>query len=93
MDETTFREKLAVNAQQVSGSLSGTNSSVPTDAFRYRRGRLENLLGKDLSISWDKRLKDLQLASQSKELTASFNDVYSLKTRCLIGLTRSLAKP
>lgn len=71
------------------GSLSETNSSVPIDAFRCHRGRLENLLGKDLSISWDKRLKDLQLASQSKELTASFNDRYSLKTRCLIGCNGS----
>lgn len=86
MDEKTFREKLAVNAQQGgTGSLSGTNSPAPADAFRCHRGRLEALLGKDLSISWDKRLKDLQLASQSKELTASFDDGYSLKTRCLIG--------
>lgn len=86
MDETTFREKLAVNAQQGgNGSLSGSNCSAPTDAFRCHRGRLEALLGKDLSISWDKRLKDLQLASQSKELTASFDDGCSLKTSCLVG--------
>lgn len=85
MDKTTFREKLVVNAQQGgSSSLSGTNSSAP-DAFRCHRGRLEALLSKDLSICWDKRLKDIQLASQSKELTASFDDGYSLKTRCLIG--------
>ena len=63
----------------------GRTILYPTDAFRCHPGRLENLLGKDLSISWDKRLNDLQLASQSKELTASFNDGYSLKTRCLIG--------
>lgn len=85
MNETTFREKLAVNAQQGSGSLSGTNSSAPTDAFRCHRGRLQDLLGKDLSISWDKRLKDLQLAPQSKEISASFDGGYSLKARCLIG--------
>ena len=86
MDEKTFREKLAVNAQQGGGgSLSGTNSSAPADAFRCHRGRLEALLGKDLSISWDKRLKDVQLAAQSEELTASFDDGYSLKTGCLIG--------
>lgn len=86
MDETTFQERLAVNAQQGGrGSLSGTNSSAPTDVFRCHRGRLEALLGKDLSISWDKRLKDIQLASQSKDLTAFFDDGYSLRTRCLIG--------
>lgn len=85
MNETTFREKLAVNAQQGSDSLFGTNSSAATDVFRCHRGRLQNLIGKDLSISWDKSLKNLQLASQSKELTASFNDGYSLKARCLIG--------
>ena len=36
-------------------------------------------------FSWDKRLKDVQLAAQSEELTASFDDGYSLKTGCLIG--------
>lgn len=86
LDEATFQEKLAVNAQQGGrGSLSGTNSSAPTGTFRCHRGRLEALLGKDLSISWDKSLKGLQLASESKELTAFFDDGYSLKTRCLIG--------
>lgn len=58
---------------------------IPADAFRCHRGRLEALLGKGLSISWDKRLNDLQLASQSQKLTASFDDGYSLKTDCLIG--------
>ena len=52
----------------------GTHGSAPTDAFRCHRGRLEALLGKDLSVNWDKRLDDLQLASQSKELTAPFDD-------------------
>lgn len=85
MNETTFQEKCAVNAQQGSGSLSGPKSSAPTDAFRCHRGRLQNLLGKDLSISWNKSLKNLQLTSQSKELTASFNGGYNLKARCLIG--------
>lgn len=86
MDETTFQEKSAVNALQGgSDSLSGTNSSALNDAFRCHRGRLEALLGKDLSISWGKRLRNIQLASQSKELTASFDDGYSLKTKCLIG--------
>lgn len=86
MDQTTFQEKLAVDAQQGGrGSLSGTKGSKPTDAFRCHRGRLEALLGKDLSISWDKRLKDIQLASQCKELTAFFDDGNSLKTSCLIG--------
>lgn len=85
MNETTFREKLAVNVQQGSGSLSGTNSSAPTEAFRCHRGRLQNLLGQDLSISWDKSLEDLQLDSQPTELNASFNGGYSLKARCVIG--------
>lgn len=86
MDEKTFREKVAVNAPQGgSGSLSGSNSFAPTDSFRCHRGRLEALLGKDLSISWDKRLNDLQLTSQPEKLTASFDDGSSLKTSCLIG--------
>lgn len=86
MDEASFRDKLAVNAQQGgSGSLSGMKGSAPTDAFRCHRGRLEALLSKDLSINWDKKLKDLQPASQSKELTASFDDGDSVTTRCLIG--------
>lgn len=34
MDETMFRDKLAVNTQQVgSGSVLGANTSVPTDTF------------------------------------------------------------
>lgn len=101
MDEKTFWETLAVNSQQGgSGSLSGSNNSAPTDAFHCHRGRLEALLGKDLSISWDKNLKDLQLASPSKELTVYFDDRSSLKTRCLIGCDgphsatrRSLSSP
>lgn len=95
MDETTFREKLAVNAQQGgNGSFSGPNSSAPTDSFRCHRGRLEALLAKDLSISWAKSLTGLQLAFQSKELTASFDDGYRLKTRCLVGCdgTHSMAR-
>lgn len=86
MDEKTFREKVAVNAHQDgTGSHSGTNSSVPADAFRCHRGRLEALLGKDLSIEWDKRLKDVQLNSAAQDLVASFDDGYNLKTECLIG--------
>ena len=86
MDETTFREKLAVNTQQGdSESLVGTKSPTPADAFRCHRGRLEALLGKDLSIRWNKRLKGLQLDSQSKKLTAFFDDGYILKTIRLIG--------
>ena len=86
IDETAFREKLAIILPQGDrGSLSRTNNSLPTDAFRCHRGRLEALLGKDLSISWGKRLKDLQLISQFKELTATFDDGYTLKTKCLIG--------
>lgn len=86
MDETTFREKLAVNAQMSgSGSISGKNSSAPADAFRCHRGRLEALLRKDLLINWDKTLTDVHHDFQSKELTASFDDGSSLKARCLIG--------
>lgn len=86
IDETTFREKLSVNGQQSgNGSLSGTSISAPTDAFRCHRGRLEALLNKDLSIKWNKRLKDVQLSSQSKGITASFDDGYKLKTKCLVG--------
>lgn len=86
MDETTFREKLAVNTQQSgSGSLLGTNGSVPADAFRCHRGRLEALLGKDLPITWDRKLKDVQLASQSDELTMVFEDGTVLNARSLIG--------
>lgn len=86
MDEKSFREKVAVDAQRDgSSSLSRMNSSAPADAFRCHRGRLEALLGKDLSISWNKRLKNLQLNSQAQEHTASFDGEYTLKTRCLIG--------
>lgn len=99
MDETTFREKLMINAQKGdSGSLPGTHSSAPIDAFRCHRGRLEALLGKDLSISWDKRLNDLQLASQSQELTASFDDgpkpeFYNEAASCSITLPLMASDP
>ncbi|MCJ1443341.1 MAG: hypothetical protein MMC23_003839 [Stictis urceolatum] len=85
MDETTFREKLAVNSQQGgTGSLGGSDPSQ-ADTFRCHRGRLEALLGNGLSINWDKRLKEVQLPVQSKELTALFDDGSSLRPVCLIG--------
>ena len=86
MDEKTFREKLEVNAQEGhSDSRPRTSDSASTNAFRCHRGRLEDLLSKDLPIIWKKELKSVQLASQSREITAFYDDGTSLKTRCLIG--------
>lgn len=80
MDESSFRESVAVNAQQ-----GGTGSLPGSDAFRCHRGRLEALLGRSLSINWDKRLKEINVSPGSRGVTAVFEDGYQHTTTCLIG--------
>ncbi|KAH8199003.1 hypothetical protein TruAng_006832 [Truncatella angustata] len=80
MDESSFRESVAVNAQQ-----GGTGSWPGSDTFRCHRGRLEALLSRYLSINWDKRLKEINMSPGSRGVTAVFEDGYQHKTTCLIG--------
>ena len=86
MDETTFREKLAVNAHQGgNGSLSTTNISHQLGAFRCHRGQLEDLLSNGLPIYWGKMLTDIKLKSRAEGLIGLFDDGSCVETTCLIG--------
>lgn len=89
MDESTFRERLAVDSQNGGlGNLSSTSISSQSshqDFFRCHRGRLEALLGKDQIIHRDKLLKDIKISAQSPSLSARFEDGSSLESPYIIG--------
>ncbi|KAI9661723.1 MAG: hypothetical protein M1821_008961 [Bathelium mastoideum] len=82
MNERTFCNEVAVNAQQ---GDRGNKAFPLADTFRCHRGRLEALLRARLFIKWGKRLKTIQFEEQAREITASFDDERSLKTKCLVG--------
>ena len=86
MDETTFRVRTAVDSQQGgAGSCPRASPFSSEDSFRCHRGRLEDILRRELMISWDKRLKKIQFAPGPKEITTTFEDGDQRTTECLIG--------
>ncbi|ETS77796.1 hypothetical protein PFICI_09858 [Pestalotiopsis fici W106-1] len=80
MDESSFRRTLAVNAHE-----GGLGSLSTSDGFRCHRGRLEALLGRSLSIQWDKKLKEINMVPASRDLNVVFEDGHQHKTTCLVG--------
>ena len=90
LDENTFREKVAVDAQQSGkGHLSSihltTNSSYGDFSFRCHRGNLELLLRQEQDIQWNHTLKGIELSSQSRSVTASFHEGERVNSQYLVG--------
>lgn len=80
INKKTFRKKITMNVHKNDiDNHSNTNSSVFVDVFCCHRDRLEILFDKNLSISWNKKLKNVQLNFATKNFIAFFNDKYNLK--------------
>ena len=88
MDESTFREKLAINANRGgNGSVSG-NTMIPdidtsSGTFRCHRGRLEGLLREGQDIRWDHTIKDIETSAQKISINIAGEE--SIETKLLIG--------
>ncbi|MCJ1242082.1 hypothetical protein MMC14_010089 [Varicellaria rhodocarpa] len=81
IDDSTFREKLAVDAlHSGQGNLSPLSSS---DSFRCHRGRLELLLREGQTVKWDSSLKDVEIAPYTA--TATFQSGEQIESQCLVG--------
>ena len=88
IDDSTFREKLAVDTYHGGrGTLSAPQFSPHSqgDSFRCHRGRLELFLREGQSIQWDALLKDVEFAPQSPIVTAVFQSGEQVESPCVVG--------
>ncbi|KAL9106332.1 MAG: hypothetical protein Q9187_008570 [Circinaria calcarea] len=90
LDENTFHEKVAVDAQQGGeGHLSSTHlvthSSYEDSSIRCHRGKLELLLREGQDIQWDHTLKEFETFPQSRGVTASFQNGTRIDSHYLVG--------
>lgn len=84
MDESTFRDQLAVDAGlNFNGNLSV--GSLPSSSFRCHRGRLEQLLRGSQEINWALTLKDVEISPQSQTISAVFENGKRVETQYLVG--------
>ena len=101
IDEMTFRQKLAVDANRGGAGKVHKRSLVPQGelaegAFRCHRGRLEMLLREGQDIRWDHKVQDVELCESGIQMLLAGED--RMETQVLIGtdgvhsqLRRSLA--
>ena len=81
IDDSTFREKLAVDAlHNGRGNLSPLSSG---DSFRCHRGGLELLLREDQTIKWDSSLKNVEITPYAA--TTTFKNGEQIESPCLVG--------
>ena len=88
LEDSTFREKLAIDAfPNGYGSLPPPPSSLhrPDDSFRCHRAKLELLLRESLDIRWSSPLQNISLAPQFPDVTAIFGSGERIERACLIG--------
>ena len=84
MDESTFRDQLAVDAAH-NGNGNLSVGSLSSSSFRCHRGRLEQLLRESQEINWALTLKDLEISPQSQKITAVFENGKRVETQYLVG--------
>ena len=88
MDESTFREKLAVDAHRGGNGAMSDNtmaSGIDTNSgtFRCHRGRLEGLLREGQDIRWEHTIKDVETSAQ--KISVDILREESIEARLLIG--------
>ena len=101
IDDSTFREKLAVDTSLTyRGQQSLVDASLTyrghqsldqfsrhrqDPSFRCHRGRLEHLLREGQDIKWRSQLMDVKVAPQSPKVTAVFQRGERAESPCLVG--------
>lgn len=87
MDESSFREKLAVDKDQgEKGNMPGNGrlpgADISSGTFRCHRGRLEMLLREGQDIRWEHTLQSLETSPGG--ITIRFQDGSSLESKTLV---------
>lgn len=88
MEESVFREQLAVDVQQdgiANISSVRIRPEISNDSFRCHRGRLERLLQKEQSIKYKHTLQNLEIHPQSQKIIAVFQNGERIESQYLIG--------
>ncbi|MCJ1360174.1 MAG: hypothetical protein MMC33_010177 [Icmadophila ericetorum] len=92
MDESTFRNRLAVDAVR-NGDQYLSSNGVCSSSFRCHRGKFEQLLRESLDINWSAQLKGIKIRPLSENsIAAAFEDPthaapqrYWVESQCLVG--------
>ena len=88
MDESTFREKLSIDAPRggtgtFSGDAMAAGVETSPGTFRCHRGRLERLLREGQDIRWEHTIKTVETSNQG--ITIQITDEKPIETKALIG--------
>lgn len=88
MDESTFRERLAIDASRagtdnISGDLLVSGVDTTPGTFRCHRGRLEQFLRQGQDIRWGHNIEDIE-TTQQKIIVRTQNE-QAIESNILIG--------